>query len=100
MKIVIAAGNRRVFDAVSFESVFEHAADAYRLGQKKDFLTGFFLAADAGEKLVQIVQHLDHASVSLVLILGAKTAAAHSAVRSEKDRRIKKKRQVGIVGCF
>ncbi len=76
------------------------AADADRLGQKKHFLTGFFLAADAGEELVQIVQHLDHASVSLVLILGAKTAATHLAVGGEKDRRIKKERQVGIVGRF
>ncbi len=100
MKVVIAAGNRRVFDAVRFERIFEHAADAHRLGKKKDFLTGFFLAADAGKKLVQIVEHLDHARVSLVLILGAKTAAPHLAVGSEKDRRIKKERQVGVVARF
>ena len=100
VKIVVAAGDRCIFYGVNFDCTFDHRSYAHDVGQEQHFVAGLIFTADTRKKLVQIVEHFDHVGVSLILILGAKAAAAHFAVRAEKDRRVKEEWQAWIVTCL
>lgn len=57
LEIIVAADERRIFEAVPLQAFFDLRADANGTRQRKRFLTSYFFAADTAEKLIPIARH-------------------------------------------
>ena len=97
VKVVVAAGQGRVLNAVVLQCVFDDRACADGTGYEEHLLPGLLFAADLGEELIQIVENF-HVGVSLTFINCPKPAVAHLAVGAEKYRGVKEEGKAWIVG--